>query len=606
VSPRGIGDKKYDISSKPLEGIPPSHVILAWENTSRSGALSRTERRTAMKLRNWALMTLVTVVPACTTSQDFDVLIRNALIYDGTGSAPFRGEVGIDGDRISAIGSLDPSSGRLEIDAEGLAVSPGFINMLSWATDSLIEDGRSQSDIRQGVTLEVFGEGSSMGPLSPTMKQEMAERQGDIKFDVSWTTLSEYLNLLTTRGVSTNVASFVGATTVRVHVLGYEDRSPTDHELDKMRSLVAQAMEEGALGVASALIYAPASYARTDELVELSRVAAEHGGMYISHLRSEGTQLLEAVEELITIAKDSGARAEIFHLKAAGKANWNKLDQAIERIEAVRAQGLDVAANMYSYTAGKTGLDAAMPPWVQEGGHQAWVERLKDPAIRRQVAQEMSTPSDEWENLYLAAGSPDKVLLVELKNESLKPLTGKTLAEVASMRGSSPEETAMDLVIEDNSRVGAVYFFMSEENVRKKVAVPWISFGSDGDSVTAEGIFLRSNPHPRGYGNFARVLGRYVRDEGLLSLQDAIRRMTSFPAENLRLKGRGQLKAGYFADLVVFDPETIQDHATFEDPHQYATGVSHVFVNGIQVLKDGEHTGATPGRVLHGPGWKKQ
>lgn len=555
-------------------------------------------------MRLGILIGSVILFTACTAPTEYDIVIRHGTIYDGSGSPPFIGDVAIDGDRIMAVGSLERARGRLEIDATGLAVAPGFINMLSWATESLIEDGRAQSDIRQGVTLEVFGEGWSMGPLNERMKKELIEQQGDIKYDVQWTTLGEYLDYLVGRGISPNVASFVGATTVRIHEIGYENRPPTPEELDRMRQLVRQAMEEGALGVGSSLIYAPAFYARTDELIALCKVAAEYGGMYISHIRSEGNRLLEAVDELITIARQAHIPAEIYHLKAAGRSNWNKLDAVIEKIEAARAEGLRITADMYTYTAGATGLDAAMPPWVQEGGLKAWIERLKDPAIRARVKREMRTPTDEWENLLLAAGSPENVLLVSFRNEKLKPLTGKTLAEVARRRGTSPEEAAMDLVIEDESRVGTVYFIMSEENIRKKIRQPWVSFGSDAEAPAPEGVFLKSNPHPRAYGNFARLLGKYVREEKIIPLEEAIRRLTSLPAENLKLDRRGRLKPGYFADVVVFDPDTIQDHATYENPHQYATGVVHVFVNGVQVLKDGEHTGATPGRVVRGPGWK--
>jgi N-acyl-D-amino-acid deacylase len=544
------------------------------------------------------------LLSVCTTSQEYDIVIRNGTLYDGSGAPPVQGDLAIQGDTIAAVGSLSEARGRTEIEAEGLVVAPGFINMLSWATESLIEDGRSQSGIRQGVTLEVFGEGSSMGPLNESMKEVMLEQQGDIRFDIPWTTLSEYLQHLVDKGVSPNVASFVGATTVREHVIGYDDRPASPEEMDQMRSLVREAMEQGGLGVGSALIYAPASFASTEELTELARVAAEYGGMYISHLRSEGDRLLEAVDELITIARDAGIHAEIYHLKAAGKTNWHKLQRVIEKVEAAQAEGLQITADMYNYTAGKTGLDAAMPLWVQEGGHDAWVTRLKDPAVRRRVRQEMAAPGADWENLYLAAGSADNLLLVEFKNDSLKPLTGKTLAEVAQMRGKSPEDTAMDLVIEDDSRVGTVYFLMSEENVEKKIALPWVSFASDAGSMATEGVFLRSNPHPRTYGNFARLLGKYVREEAMIPLEEAIRRMTSLPASNLKLEGRGSLETGFFADVVVFDPQKIQDHASYDKPHQYSTGVIHVFVNGQQVLEEGEHTGATPGRVLRGPGWK--
>ncbi len=539
---------------------------------------------------------------SCSAPEAHDVILRGGSVYDGTGGEPRVADVALDGDRIAAVGDLGGRRGRLEIDAGGLAVAPGFINMLSWATESLIEDGRAQSDVRQGVTLEVFGEGWSMGPLTAEMKELMVERQADVKFDVEWTTLAEYLDHLVARGVSPNVASFVGATTVRIHVVRFADRAPSAAELDEMKALVRRAMEEGALGVGSSLIYAPGFYAGTDELVALASVAAEHGGMYISHLRSEGARLLEAVDELIAIARQSGARAEIYHLKAAGRSNHHKLDAAIERIEAARAAGVAVTADIYTYTAGATGLDAAMPPWVQEGGHDAWVERLRDPGIGARVEAEMTAPGDEWENLFYESG-PEGMILSSFKSDALKPLTGKTLTEVAEQRGTSPARTAIDLVIEDDSRVGTIYFMMSEDNVRKKIGLPWVSFGSDAGAPATEGVFLKSNPHPRAYGTFARLLGRYVRDEELIPLEEAIRRLTSLPAANLGLRERGTLVVGNYADLVVFDPAAIQDHATFEAPHRYATGVSHVFVNGVRVLADGEHTGATPGRVVRGPGW---
>jgi len=534
----------------------------------------------------------------------YDLILRNGLVYDGGGGKPHVADVAVAGDKIAAVGKLAKRRAAIELDVNGLAVAPGFINVLSWANESLIADGRSQSDIRQGVTLEVMGEGNSMGPLNDAMKREMVEEQGDIKFDVTWTTLGEYLDHLVRRGISCNVASFIGATTVRVHELGHADRAPTRSELERMKQLVRAAMEEGALGVGSSLIYAPAFYAKTDELIELCKVAARYDGMYISHLRSEGNTFLEAIDELIRIAREARLPAQIYHLKAAGKSNWPKLDAAIRKIEAARAAGLKITADMYTYTAGATGLDAAMPPWVQEGGYKAWADRLKDPVTRERVLKEMVTPTDKWESLYLMAGSPDKVLLVGFKNDQLKKFTGKTLAEVARLRGKSPEETAIELVIEDGSRVDTVYFLMSEENVRKQIALPWVSFNSDAPSVAPEGVFLKSNPHPRAYGNFARLLARYVRDEKIIPLEEAIGRLTSFPARTLKLDRRGALKRGHFADIVVFDPATIQDHATFDQPHQYATGVRHVLVNGVQVLKDGEHTGAKPGQVVRGPGWK--
>lgn len=519
------------------------------------------------------------------------------MVYDGIGGEPFRGEVAIRGDRIAAVGRVR-GKGQTEIDARGMAVAPGFINVLSQAQVSLIADGRGMSDTKQGVTLEIFGEGESMGPLSPAMKKEMTAMQRDIKYDIDWTTLHEYLERLVRRGVSANVASFLGAATPRVYVIGRENRAPTPEELEAMRRVVRQAMKEGALGIASALIYAPGTYAATDELTELSRVASEHGGIYISHLRSEGNKLLEAVDELITIARKANIPAEIYHLKAAGEANWPKMDQVIAKIETARAQGLRITADMYNYTAGATGLDASMPPWVQAGGYEAWRARLLEPEIRERVLREMQAPSAEWENLMLLAGSPDRVLLIGFKNETLKPLTGKTLAEIARMREVSPEEAAIDLVIEDGSRVEAVYFLMSEENVRKQIKLPWVSFCSDSPALAPEGVFLKSSSHPRAYGTFAKLLGQYVRDEHLVSLAEAIRRLTSLPAENLHIAGRGSLRPGNYADVVVFDPQTVAAHATYEIPRQYATGVKHVFVNGVQVLRDGEHTGAKPGRVV--------
>ncbi len=551
------------------------------------------------------LLAFALLLPSCTSapSGDYDLVIRHGTIVDGSGAKPYVGDVAVRGDRIVALGNVS-GRGRTEIDATGRAVAPGFINMLSWAVDSLLVDPRGLADARQGVTLEVFGEGESMGPLNDKMKKQMLEQQGDLKFDIRWTSLGEYLGYLEQRGVALNVASFVGATTIREHELDHDDRPPTSAELARMQALVRQAMEEGALGVGSSLIYAPAFYARTDELVALCEAAAPYGGMYISHMRSEGNRLLEAVDELIDISRRAKLRAEIYHLKAAGAPNWPKMEQLISRVEAARQQGLAITADMYTYTAGATGLDAAMPPWVQEGGLDAWVERLKQPEIRARVAEEMRTPTDKWENLLLGAGSPEHVLLVEFKTEALKPLTGKTLAEVATLRGKSAEETAMDLVVEDHTRIGTIYFLMSEDNVRRQLRLPWVSFGSDAGAPAPEGVFLKSNPHPRAYGNFARVLGHYARDEQLVPLEEAVRRLSALPAENLRLKERGRLAPGFFADLVVFDPATIADHATFEKPHQLSTGVEQVFVNGIAVLRDSQPTGATPGRVVRGPGWK--
>jgi N-acyl-D-amino-acid deacylase len=533
---------------------------------------------------------------------DYDVIIRGGSVYDGLGGVPLVADVAIVGDRVAAIGDLSSASGATEIDAEGLAVAPGFINMLSWANETLIEDGRAMSDVMQGVTLEIMGEGTSMGPLNEDMKRRAVERQGDIRFDVEWTTLGQYLDYLENRGVSVNVASFVGATTLRVHEIGYDDRPATEDELARMQDLVRQAMREGALGVGSSLIYAPGNFADTDELIALVSAAAEYDGTYITHMRSEGSRLEEGVQEVIKIASLTGAPAEIYHLKASGRGNWHKLSNVFDMIESARRAGLFITADMYTYTAGSTGLNATMPLWVQDGGHEAWVERLKDPAIRERVAAEMRQPTREWENFFVDAG-PDNILLIGFRNPDLRKYIGMTLAEIAAERGTDPALTAMDLVVEDDSRVDAVYFLMSEENVRRKIAKPWISFGSDAGAPAAEGVFLQSSRHPRTYGNFARLLGKYVRDEKIVTLEEAIRRMTSLPAANVGILERGELREGFYADVVVFDPERIKDNATFEEPHQYASGVRHVFVNGEQVLQNGRHTGATPGRVVRGPGW---
>jgi N-acyl-D-amino-acid deacylase len=548
---------------------------------------------------------LLLLIFSCSPPINYDILIKNGTIADGSGNPTYIGSIGINADTIAAVGKIK-GTGTSEIDASGLVVAPGFINVLSWATESLIEDGRSQSDIRQGVTLEVFGEGWSMGPLSKDLKKDLQlpTAQGDIKYDVDWNSLDEYLQSLIKRGISPNVASFIGATTVRINHIGYEDRAPTDEEMTSMKQMVRQAMEDGALGVGSSLIYAPAFYSSTEELIALCKVASEYNGLYISHMRSEGNRLLQSIDELMRIANEADIRAEIYHLKMSGKENWSKYDEVVKKIDSARTAGLSITTNMYNYVAGATGLDASMPPWVQEGGYKKWAERLQDPKIRQRVLGEMTTPTDKWENLMYAAGTSDNLLLVGFKNDSLRHYTGKTLTEVAIIHGKSPEETAMDLVIADGSRVGTVYFLMSEENIKKQIALPYMSFGSDASSMTPEGVFLNSSTHPRAYGNFSRLLGKYVRDEQIISIEEAVRKLTSLPASNLKIKNRGNLAKGYFADLAIFNPETIQDHATFTEPHQLSTGMVHVFVNGEQVLKDGEHTGATPGRVVRGPGYK--
>ncbi len=542
---------------------------------------------------------------ACAEQQSFDLVITGGTVYDGTGQPGIIADIGINADTIAFIGDLSSATAKETIDASGLAVAPGFINMLSWSVSSLIEDGRSMGDIKQGVTLEVFGEGWSMGPLSEKMRKEEMRNQGEIKYDITWTTLGEYLEYLEEKGVSPNVASFVGATTLRIHQIGKDDRPPTAAELDSMRILVREAMEEGALGIGSSLIYAPAFYASTEELIALCEVAAEYNGTYISHMRSEGNRLLESVDELLRISNESGIDAEIYHLKAAGSDNWNKMDQVIAKVDSARAAGLNITADMYTYTAGATGLDASMPPWVQAGGYESWANRLRDPAIRTRLKDEIATPSDDWENLYLGAGSTDNIILVGFKNDSLRFLTGKTLTEAAEMLGKDPIETMMDLVIADGSRVGTVYFMMTEENIKKKIQIPWMRFGSDAGSLATEGVFIKTSTHPRAYGNFARLLGKYVRDEKVIPMEEAIHKLTLAPATTLKIKKRGKLAQGYFADLAIFDPSKVQDKATFAEPHQYSEGMVHVFVNGEQVLDDGEHTGAFPGRAVRGPGWKQ-
>ena len=542
---------------------------------------------------------------SCKQDEQYDTIIRNGMIYDGNGGVPFKGDIAIKNDTIVYIGDLSKESANNEIDAKGNAVAPGFINMLSWATETLIEDGRSQSDIKQGVTLEVMGEGWSMGPLNPSMKEREQRAQGDIKYKIEWNTLGEYLNFLEKKGVSCNVASFIGATTVRDYVIGEDNREPRANELDSMKLLVRQAMEEGALGIGSSLIYPPAFFAKTEELIELCKEASKYGGSYISHMRSEGNRFYEAVEELIRIAKEANVHGEIYHLKAAGKDNWHKLDSVIRAVERARAEGIDVTANMYTYIAGATGMTAAFPPSLQDGGFGKLRERLMNPTIREEMKKAMNTNATDWENLYYGTGGPEHVLLLSFRQDSLKKYTGKTLAEVAKIRGSTAEDAAIDLIIQDSTRVGTAFFLMSEENVKKQVAIPWVSFGSDEGSYTNEGVFLKSNAHPRAYGTFARVLGKYSRDEKLITLQEAIRKLSRLPATNLKIQKRGELKAGNYADIVIFDPAKVKDNATFDKPHQYAEGMIHVFVNGVQVLKNGEHTGAKPGRFVKGPGWKQ-
>ncbi len=553
-----------------------------------------------------AYLFVLFIISCKSNPKNYDTIIRNGMIYDGNGGDPYKADIGIKNDTIAFIGDLSKAAGVNEIDAKGNAVAPGFINMLSWATESLIQDGRSQSDIRQGVTLEVMGEGWSMGPLNEALKKQQQESQTDIRYKIEWNTLGEYLAFLEKKGISCNVASFVGATTLRLNVIGEDNRDPTPAEMDSMKLLVRQAMEEGAMGVGTSLIYPPAFFAKTSELVELCKEASKYGGSYISHMRSEGNKLHEAVEELITISKKANIHAEIYHLKAAGKDNWTKMDSVIRRIERARAEGLNITADMYTYIAGGTGLTATMPPTLQDGGFGKLRERLQDPVVRQQTIKDMNSKTDQWENFFYAVGTPENILVVGFKEDSLKKYIGKSLAAVAKMRGKSAEETAMDLIVQDSTRVECIYFLMDENNVKKQIAIPWLSFGSDEGSFEPAGVFLKSNPHPRAYGNFSRVLGKYVREEKIISLQEAIRKLSKLPATNLKIKNRGEIKTGNYADIVIFDTAKINDKATFEKPHQYAEGMIHVFVNGKQVLKDGEHTGATPGQFVKGPGYKKE
>jgi N-acyl-D-amino-acid deacylase len=549
---------------------------------------------------------LAACTTACSTDAPprYDLVIRNGVVYDGSGSAPQRVDVAVrDGRIVELLPAGKAAHAGKEIDAGGKAVAPGFINVLSWATESLIVDGRGVSDTKQGVTLEIFGEGWSMGPVNERMKADALKQQADIRYDIPWTTLGGYLEHLQQRGVTPNVASFIGTATVRIHELGEDDVKPSPEQLSRMQDVVRQAMREGALGVGSSLIYPPGRFADTDELIALAKAAAESGGGYISHMRSEADRLLEGIDEVVAIARATGQHAEIYHLKAAGEKNWPKMQQAIDRIEAARKEGLKLSADMYVYTAGGTWLAASMPPWLQAGGHDAMIQRLKDPATRARLIAEMRDPNVPWENLRMLAGSDERLVPIEFKSEALKPLAGKSLAAIARERGTSVEETAMDLIVEDNHRIGTAYFLMSEDNIELGLKQPWVSLGSDAESAAPEGVFLKSSTHPRAYGNVARFLGHYVRDRKLMPLEEGIHRLTGLPASNWKLTDRGCLRAGCHADIVIFDPATITDHATYEKPQQYATGVSDVFVNGVQVLREGEHTGATPGQVVRGPGW---
>lgn len=551
------------------------------------------------------LFILCITITACNNAPVYDTIIRNGTIYDGNGGEPYNADIAINADTIAFIGDLKNATAKNEIDAKGKAVAPGFINMMGHSEESLFQDGRAQSDIRQGVTTEIFGE-FSMAPLNAKTKQQLQDGQGDIKYKVDWNTLGEYMNELEKKGISVNIASFVGTGTVRQYVIGEANVTPTSAQLDSMKLLVDEAMQQGALGVTNALIYPPDFFAKTDELIALSKEASKYGGTYTSHMRSEGNKLVQAVNELITISKEANIPCEIYHLKAAGKNNWNKMDSVISLVDSARKTGLDITADMYTYLAGATGMTSSFPPTLQDGGFGKLWQRLHDAAIRKQMIKAMNTDAADWENLYYGAGGAAHVLLLGFKQDSLKKFTGKTLAEVAAIRGTTPEETAMDLIIQDSTRVGVAYFLMNEDNVKKQVALPWVSFGSDEGSYTNEGVFLKSNAHPRAYGNFVRVLGNYSRDEKVVSLQQAIYKLAKLPATHLKLQKRGELKVGNYADVVVFDAATVNDHATYEKPHQYATGVTDVFVNGVQVLKNNAPANAGGGRFLKGPGYKQQ
>jgi N-acyl-D-amino-acid deacylase len=551
--------------------------------------------------------TILFIIFSCKNTPKYDTIIRNGTVYDGNGGQPYQADIAIVNDTIAFIGDLKYLSAKNEVYAKGKAVTPGFINMLSWAVETLIEDGNSQSDIRQGVTLEVFGEGNSMGPLSEAMKKDLQKSQGDIKYKIGWNTLGEYMKFVEQKGISPNIASFVGATTLRTHVIGEDDRAPTPAELEKMKALVSQAMQEGALGIGSSLIYPPAFFAKTEELIALCSEAGKYGGSYISHLRSEGNMLEEAVDELITISKVANVPAEIYHLKAAGKDNWPKMEKVIKKVEQAQKDGLKITADMYTYLAGATGLTASFPPSLQDGGFGKLWERLHDKQVRIKMAKAMNTNATDWENLYYGAGSAENVLLLGFKQDSLKKYIGKTLGQLAKIKGKSVAETAMDLIVNDSTRIDVAYFLMNEENVKKQVALPWVSFGSDEGSYTSNaGVALKGNAHPRAYGNFIRVIGNYVRDQKVLSMASAIHKLSKLPAQNLKLAKRGELKPGFFADVVIFDPEKVKDNATYDKPHQYATGVEHVFVNGVHTLKNGNHTNAKAGRFLKGPGFGKK
>lgn len=532
----------------------------------------------------------------------FDLILRGGTVYDGSGGEPIAGDIGVRGDTIERVGDLRDARSGAVIDAAGMAVAPGFINMLSHSYLTMLHDGRSLSELKQGVTTQVFGEGSSMGPLNDGLRHRLTEQDPALNYSVEWRSLAEYLTFAEKKGVSQNVASYIGATTLRTYVAGHENRPLTRGELDIVCGLIREEMEAGALGIGSSLIYPPAFFATTDELIEMCAATAPYHGKYISHMRNEGLELLDGIDELVRIGREASVPAEIYHLKASGRDAWPLMQRAIEAVESARADGLAVTADMYTYTAGATGLSNCIPPWYHEGGQERLFERLADPAVRSEIRTTIETQRHGWENLYQDAAGAENILILQTRDPGLRRYQGKTLAQAAAMDGTDPLDAMMDLVMRDRSRVGTAYFMMAEENVRLGLSQPWVSLGSDAGSMAAEGVFLSRSTHPRAYGNFARLLGKYVREEKVLALPDAIRRMTRLPADNLGLDRRGRIEEGFFADLIVFDPATVADHATYENPHRYASGVRDVIVNGTVTLRDGEFAGTFAGRAVYGPG----
>jgi len=539
---------------------------------------------------------VITMMLISCSSEQYDLVIKNGTIIDGSGGESFVSDIAIKNGKIHRIENNISGTNSSEIDASGQIVAPGFIDILSWASGPIVYDGEVQSVVCQGITTAIFGEGWSMGPVNETVREEMRSMWKEYNIPYDWKTLADYLKFVEKQGTSVNIASFVGATTVRLYVIGNEDRLATPEEMKQMKELVRIEMEAGALGVASSLVYTPAFYADTEELIELSKTAAEYGGIYISHILGEGADLIEAMEELITITEKAKIPAEIYHLKAAGKENWNKLDDAIALIEEARKRGLDITADIYPYTAGATGLDAMLPPWSKEGGTPALIKRLKQKSTREKIKKEILTSTSGWENFYWMAGGGEGILVSYLAKN--KEFQGKSIADIADILKKDEIDTIFDLLIEEDGFGGGIFFLMSEENVTKKMQLPWVSFCTDEDAYKLTGLMSNRNPHPRAYGTFPRILGKYVREESALTLEEAIRKMSALPAEKLGLKDRGRIEKDLAADIVIFDPETVIDKATYNEPHQFPEGINYVIVNGKIVVKDGIHTGAKPGIAL--------